>query len=529
MDDTRKAFVLGLDGVPWSFIEKWADEDTLPNFARLVEEGAAAPMRSTVPASTPLAWPSIATGVWPDKHGIYGFQRLTEGYTNRMYTNDDLQQPPLWELQSPSVVVNVPMTYPASEIDGSLVASIMSPEIDERYTHPSSLARRIRREIPDYEIALRWHEYVNDQDALFEDITTVVEARRELMHDMLDEDWELFFYTFMEPDRLQHLVWDEELLLEHYEQLDEILGEILDHLETVDANLFVVSDHGFGSVSRSVGVNRLLERQGYLSRDSGGESGSGSLLARAGVDKDSIDSLFDRFGVDHHALLKKYAPQEVIEFLGSAVPGDHALYDVDHSETTAFVHEFGSVYVNDTERFDEGTVSPREVDGVKEELTDLFAELTDPETGEQPLEVFDGDELFPTDHRSPDLVVEPGPEYVLSNGLEADVFGTPSANASHRPDGIFLAWGPDVAAGSEPADATVVDVAPTVLHSIGAAVPDHVDGTVLSDIFRSESAPGTDGVETADYDERTATAREDEEEEDMDEVKDRLQGLGYLE
>ncbi|WP_321169649.1 alkaline phosphatase family protein [Halorarum salinum] len=63
------AVVLGLDGVPWPLLERWIGFGGLPSFERLFEEGSAGPIGSTTPASTPLAWPSITTGTWPDKHG----------------------------------------------------------------------------------------------------------------------------------------------------------------------------------------------------------------------------------------------------------------------------------------------------------------------------------------------------------------------------------------------------------------------------------------------------------------------------
>jgi hypothetical protein len=37
--------------------------------------------------------------------------------------------------------------------------------------------------------------------------------------------------VFTAPDRLQHLNWDETVLLEHYRYLDDILGEVIDYTE----------------------------------------------------------------------------------------------------------------------------------------------------------------------------------------------------------------------------------------------------------------------------------------------------------
>jgi len=525
MSSTQRAFVLGLDGIPWSSIERWASDGTLPNFAQVLAEGTAGPLRSTIPAATPLAWPSIATGCSPDKHGIYGFQEITPDYTHRLKTSSDLDTTPLWQIVDSSVVVNIPMTYPAPEIDGTMIASVMAPELDEEYTHPSSLAAEIRDEIPEYEIALKWKEYVDSPDALLDDITTQIAARRQLLKKLMDEDdWELFFFAFMEPDRLQHLVWDEAVLRDLYRQLDEILGEILAYVERRDANLFIVSDHGFGPISKTVGGNRVLEEAGYLSQDESTQSRK--LLDRVGLDKDTVLSTVDRLGFDSQTLLRKHLPRSMVDFLASQIPGNNKLYDLNHAETKAFLHEFGCLYINDTDRFSQGPVDPADVPAMKRDLTQLFTDLTDPDTGEQALDVYDGDELFPTDPRSPDLVIEPRDEYEISSSLERDVFNTPPANAAHRPDGIFLSWGPDIADGRLSSEPTVVDVAPTVLHSLGRPVPATADGGVLDEIFTSDSLPGELSVRSATYDTDGSTSQTDR---DMDEVKERLQGLGYLE
>lgn len=521
-EDTSKACILGFDGVPWSLIESWATDGALPNFNRLIQEGACGPLKSTVPDATPLAWPSLSTGVRPDKHGIYGFQRLTETYTHQMNTGDHLAATPLWDHLSPAVVANVPMTYPAAEVDGVMVASIMSPAIDEKYTHPPSLADEIG-DIPGYEIALRWADYLGNEDALIEDINELVEARRMLMNRLLEEEWQLFYFAFIEPDRLQHLVWDKSVLREHYTMLDDILGDVLSYIEDEDVNLFVVSDHGFGSVSTSVGVNRLLEQEGYLVRANDG--GAQSLLNRLGITKTAVDAVSNRLGVDHHSFLKQYAPRRVIDLLATTVPGNHSLYDLDHGKTQAFVHEFGSLYVNDADRFADGPVAPSDVGRVKQRLTDLFESLTHHETGETVIDVCDGDDLFPTDSRSPDLVLQPAPEYTLSNALETDVFDDPKENAGHRPEGMFLAWGPDFKSGGTPADATVLDVAPTLLHSLGETLPDTIDGRVLWETFSSDSPAANREVKTNNYDNRVTDADSDE---NMEPVKDRLRGLGYL-
>ncbi|MFC7138167.1 alkaline phosphatase family protein [Halobaculum litoreum] len=523
----ERAFVLGLDGVPWNLLEDWIEAGELENFARLAEEGAAGPLESTVPPSTPLAWPSIATGTRSDKHGVYGFKTLSSNYKQRMYTSEDILQPELWDLLSPALVGNVPMTYPAREISGQLVTGMLSPSMNDRFTYPPELRDEIAESIPDYKIGLSWSEYEDREDEFLEDLTALVEARRELLRRfMREDDWRLLFFVFTSPDRLQHLVWNNDTLLSHYKLLDEILGEVLDYVARRDAVLYVVSDHGFGPISKFVYVNRVLEEHGYLVRED--ESGTRGLLSRLGVSKDGVQSTMASLGISQETV-QSILPESVVNTVAQQVPGTHEIYDIDHSETKAFVIGSGTVYVNDEARFEQGIVDPADIPAVKREIRSVFESVTDPETGERVLDVWDGDGVFPTDERGPDLVVRGRDGYQKATSLTERVIAPSGAMVGgHHSEGIVLAWGPSIQPGSMPTDATVFGVAPTLLHSLGEPVRPEMDGRVLTELFHPESAAATRPVESREY-EAAASAGPAEDEEDYGEVEDRLRGLGYME
>ena len=540
---SRKTFVLGLDGVPWGLLEEWAAAGELPNFSRLFDEGATGVLDSTIPATTPVAWPSITTGVEPDVHGLYGFTDLTSNYRRQLHTGDDVDQPRLWDYLGPAAVGNVPMTYPVDHLDGRMVSGMFAPGTNDQFAYPPSLADRIEREIPEYQIDLKWSDYHGKRDELIGDLNTLLDARRELMEMLLEgDDWEFVFFVFTEIDRLQHLVWDDEALLAYYVRMDEILGDVLDRVERNDADLFVVSDHGFGPLSSVVNVNTYLADRGYLTPRE--DTGTRSLLDSVGVDRDAILSLLGRANINEHTL-RAYLPRSLVDAVATRLPGDHELYDVDYSNTVAFFDPPGGVYINDTERFEQGIVSPSERPQVRAEIMEVLSELTDPETGAQVLDVTDGTELYARDDRAPDVLVEGREErYQVKANVGDAVFTDPGVySADHRPEGIFLAWGPDIAAGARVEGAGVTDVAPTVMHAAGEPVPEHMDGRVLEEAFDPASDAGQRAVETADYgadrsgsvdpsapaDEPDASNDADQEEGGMDDVEDRLKGLGYME
>lgn len=305
---------------------------------------------------------------------------------------------------------------------------------------------------------------------------------------------------------------------------DEILGEVMAYCEEQDANLYVVSDHGFAPIEKIISVNRILADAGLLTaKDADGTRGA---LSQVGLNKDRVMGTLKRLGVTDDKLVQTL-PKSVVDFFGERIPGSHGLYDVNFERTDAFLHGLGSVYVNDTQRFERGTVPPSAVERTKDEVVRVLEAATDPETGDSLLTVSDGDDLFPNDPDAPDVVVEAKDGYHVKPRLgETSVEPAKDIAAYHRPEGIFFAWGDDVRAGTRVEDAAVVDVAPTVLHSMGREVPEVADGSVLSDVFAPESEPATTAVETARYAKRDGAAAN---EADTETVEDRLRGLGYME
>ena len=70
--DFEGAIVLGIDGLDPVELGRMMDEGKLPNFARLRSEGTFAPLQTSTPAMSPIAWTCAATGVNPGRHGIFG-------------------------------------------------------------------------------------------------------------------------------------------------------------------------------------------------------------------------------------------------------------------------------------------------------------------------------------------------------------------------------------------------------------------------------------------------------------------------
>ena len=97
---------------------------------------------------------------------------------------------------------------------------------------------------------------------------------------------------------------------------------------------------------------------------------------------------------------------------------------------------------------------------------------------------------------------------------------------THTKEGIFIARGPKVKPGVKVEKASILDVAPTLLHSFGIPMLDEMDGRVLDEIFedaselseRSTVMPLTEG--------KTDDSSFDDEEKAL--IEARLRKLGYI-
>ena len=146
---SKKAIVIGLDGLEPTIVEAMLERGELPNLARIRQSGFYSRLRTTYPAQTPVAWSSFATGTNPGGHGIFDFisrdpQRyLPDAALSHFEKPKNIFSPPqvvnnrkgtpLWQTLSqagvPSVVLRCPCTFPPDEINGRMIAGVGVPDL----------------------------------------------------------------------------------------------------------------------------------------------------------------------------------------------------------------------------------------------------------------------------------------------------------------------------------------------------------------------------------------------------------------
>ncbi len=140
-----------------------------------------------------------------------------------------------------------------------------------------------------------------DEAAYLQQCELVLSERERAMRFELDRFTEgLFFMLFDTPDRVQHMLWrfrDREhpafepdlspelatQIEEHYRRCDALLSAVLDKADE-NTLLIVLSDHGFGTFRRAFDTNTWLWQNGLLALNDGRKPEAHSDEGFAGVD-----------------------------------------------------------------------------------------------------------------------------------------------------------------------------------------------------------------------------------------------------
>lgn len=439
----HRVVVIGLDGTPYTFLQRLLQEGHMPNFAHLLEEGSWARIHSVYPTVSSVAWSTYMTGVNPARHGIFGFiDRKPGTYQATIPTSRMMQSPTLWEVLGEAgrrvVVINVPVTYPPRPVNGLLVGGFLSPRL-EKATYPPELAGRLEK--LGYRLDTDPWKARESKEMTLQEVNDVFERRiRTMFHLLEEEQWDFFQCHIMETDRLFHFLWQEmeeghpkyaPRFLEFMGRIDTMLGQLRRRLDD-DTTLIVMSDHGFCTLEKEVYVNHWLQEQGWL---------------RLEVPEEA-----DRVQLNH-------------------MTADSVAYSLDP----------GRVFLNVAGREPHGTVQPgHQYETLREEIAAAALELRDPEDGRPMIrQVLRREEVYhgPLLNRAADLILVPVDGYDLKGPLNKPTLtfkGDELVGMHTYDDAMLYVQGQEIATG----DWGVGDVMPTVLALMEVPTPAGLDGEV---------------------------------------------------
>ncbi len=542
---SSRAVVIGLDGATWKLLDRLALEGVMPRLSALKAAGASGPLWSVVPPMTATAWTSYQTGKGPGRHGVYDWTEPVPGtYLYRPIDSTHVHSRTIFELLSARghrvATVNLPLTFPARPVNGIAIGDMLTPTKDTPgFLYPTDFRATLDRIAPDYKIDTHLCDSEADLVPFLARLRHLIEERGKVVrHLMESEPWDLFCCVWVEMDRMQHCLWHivdpqhprhdaglaakyREQILDVYRLLDVRVGEMVDR-RPEGANVFFISDHGFGPCRYKVFLNTWLAQEGFLKFKEGGRQARDRLRVVRGV--------LDRAGVDTRKLLDTARRLGGDAVLGAGDSLSRFAAEIDWSQTRAFCHGTNAIRLNVRGRERQGSVDPGAVPALVAELRERLLAMRDPEGNVVIRGVRTREELYRGPHvdLAADVLVAEHDDSVWFYYSEGDVPNAvfePSgwASGNHEPDGIFLAWGPDIAAGHHEGT-SINDVTPTLLALFGAPLPDDLDGRILHDILRPGRPLRPRWTEAEAYvgEARAADAATDRA------IEERLRGLGYL-
>lgn len=493
-DPASRLLIIGLDGGTWDIFGPLCDLGEMPNLAQLRAQGAWGILHSTQPPFTAPAWTSFLTGVNPGRHGILGFwHKPTDPAASlrgrgRPVHAADVALPTVWDYCQASGrkvgLINVPLTYPLQPLDGFAVAGMLTPPDATDWTYPPEL----RDELTDYIIDLEGPQLEAEPSELLAAITRMTERRGfHTLRLMQSRPWDVLMVVFTGTDRLFHHFWHylragdaipglspavSTQLRAYFHLLDSLIGSLV-RSAGGQAHVIVMSDHGFGPAARHwVHLNTWLLESHFLHLRRGG----GSWLHR----------LRQRIPWLRH-VARRILPGGVREAVRRQV---HLADAVDWEHTLAWAeplyNNVAGIYLHRADRFAEGAVSPAAVEGLRRRLMDAALELAIPDTGARLIQdirpreaVYNG----PYVADFPDLILTLDPDYAAVPTLGTGLI-TPIPHlirtGDHRPEGLFLAWGPHIRPGRLAEAAHILDLPPTLLHLLDLPIPTDMEGRVIT-------------------------------------------------
>lgn len=489
-----RLIVLGWDSATFDVTDPMIESGRLPILASLQERGFRAPLRSTWPPMTDCAWTGAFTGRNAGSHGIFGsWYRAPGSYSCRYFSSRDRKAPAFWEMTEGirHLVWNIPMTFPATRVDGVMVAGYGAPP-GSRFTEPGEFQERLSQRWP--EADLRDSAPHSTLDRYLEQLLRGLAAQAQALPWAIKETGaDSVVAVWPHIDRAQHFFWRFRgtahplagAIETVYEAMDAATGAVLAAFP--DADILIVSDHGAGPLKGDVNVASWLVNEGRAAASPAGSKGRLATVAWA------LPPGLRRVG-------RRLSPGLARRAMSARLA--HQIAPFDWRKTEAFFGVHSDLWLNLDGREAAGSVKPDRADDILEEIAAGFLGLRDPATDEP---VFAGAyrraELFSGEHAdmAPDLILDSwSAGYRVAPGREpsgpvvtppAPLAGVGAAwSSDHRPLGIFVGAGPRVARGALASggasgaiwELSLLDVCPTSLALLEQPVPEGLDGRVAT-------------------------------------------------
>jgi predicted AlkP superfamily phosphohydrolase/phosphomutase len=362
----------------------------------------------------------------------------------------------------------------------------------------------------------------------------------------------LFFLHLWGIDRLQHELWHildpshpDFNVKEHREYFPQIvdfykrIDSALEELAQGFDRILIISDHGFGPITKYLIMNLWLVQEGFLVLEKSAKTSLQNFVFRLGFTPGQIYRLAMRLGFANFRLSQGVG--ERFKFFHFLENFFLSLGNIDWNKTRAYSKgNFGQIYLNLKAREPFGSIEPGSVEEweIRGKIVESLRKFKDPETGEKIVgEIFEKESIY---HGSfidmaPEITFLPvnmaykalGTFEFASNHVIEHAFGN---FGDHRMNGILMGMGRGIKQGSSALNARLTDILPTVLWLLGIKdTAFDVDGRILFEIMEDslKACPKEQSMQRQQYPSGERQSFEPDFS-DLNKVRELLKKYGYF-
>ncbi|MGQ9811097.1 MAG: alkaline phosphatase family protein [bacterium] len=547
----RKAIILGLDGASLDVLVPLAKQGYLPNIASLMENGVWGVLTTVIPPGTAPAWTSIITGLDPSNHGVFDLiVRAKDSYSLAFHNRRSIKARFAWDLIGEQggkvLVLNVPMTYPPSPLNGLLVCGFLTPPSAEEKSYPRGLFDEILSIAPGYKIVPSQTPREGRITSFLNEIHDVLDIKLDVFRNLLRrDDWAFVMQVISETDFLQHGIWHlldpthpyydqaeaekhRPKIIEIYQVIDRLIGELS---QSEDHSLFIVSDHGHGPLTEFIHLNNLLLKASLMKVKHNPISWLRYLLFRAGFTPLNVYRLVSLLGIDRYFKKVRWTEAGYSQLKSMFF----SFGDIDWRRTKAYAISgglFGQLYINLKGRERCGVVDLEDYERARAEVASTLLGFSVPKRGTIFAKWIKREEIYKGRNFSeaPDFFILPSdPKIGIFGDFEFSsnklIERAPRGISSqHRMEGVFMAKSPILKKGLRFDKVEAVDVTPMVLYSMGLAIPKGLDGKIHKEIIQDDYLKANPPI----YSESQVKTDSESSLSDDENLKRMLKGLGYI-
>jgi len=426
-----KVIVFCIDGCTFPFVNQLVMDSAFMN--SVCTSSRYGPLEVPVPASTSVGF--IFSNDYVQRSFLNGLKAVKGDALWDIVDKEDMK----------TISFNVPITYPAKEINGVMVSSFDS--VGSMWTHPLEMANELKSfweptsEITstnDGEVSKFWEDKLDNETEIASGLVTNFE-------------WDLALIAFLQLDRIKHKmlaryysdyaarVLIERMYIKIFRSVVNVLRKAYEKYGRENVTYFIMSDHGFHITEKHLSLNSLFYKKGWL-----------KINNPAG-----------------EAVMNEY-PDVLVS------------RNIDIKNTKVWTSGQGLVTIND-ERFSGVVDDPNFVDEVKQ----LIEDYTDPLSGihiakevRTKEEEWSGDTLY-----MPDLVCVPTLGFELHTPNISSIPLRRNEPKLHSPEGSYHYYNNGFYAtdfrDTGRHNANIYELAPTILEALGIKIPADMDSAPL--------------------------------------------------